>query len=122
MPGHYPVTWDFPRKPSGMFYGILSQELGISHPRGNYPLIQKSVALCCDDFIAGQLSALAEHFGAKVTCFSIASTGLAEETQQSTREFVIRVLQARLGHRGKKIQSEVSHADQISVWLVPPES
>ncbi len=33
--------------------------------------IQRSVAMCRDDFIASRLIALAEHFGARVSSFEV---------------------------------------------------
>jgi len=65
------VAWDFSKRPSGTFYRVINEELGKSHPGGDYELIQKSVALCRDDFIAGRLAALADHFGAQVVSFIV---------------------------------------------------
>lgn len=36
MSSRYIVAWDFPRKPSGTFYRVLSQEFGSSHTQGDY--------------------------------------------------------------------------------------
>ena len=77
-------------------------EFGTSHPSGDYELIQRSVALCRDDFVASRMASLAEHFGAKVGCFAIASEGLSDETQKQAREFVERALNQRLHQRGRK--------------------
>lgn len=96
------VAWDFPRKPSGTFYRVLLDEFGSSHPSGDYELIQRSVAVCREDFIASRLAALAEHFGAKVGCFAIANEGLTDESQKEARAFVERVLNRRLHRRGRR--------------------
>lgn len=96
------VGWDFPRKPSGTLYRVLADESGTSHPGGDYDMIQRSVAVCRDDFIASRLAALAEHFSAKVGCFAIESEGLSGENQPEACEFVQRVLSRRLRHRGRK--------------------
>jgi hypothetical protein len=102
MSSRYLVAWDFPRKPSGTFYRVLSQEFGSSHTQGDYTLIQRSVAICNDDFIASRLASLAAHFGAKVACFAIAGEGFPPETENKAREFVSRILKARRQHRGRK--------------------
>lgn len=65
-------------------------------------LIQRSVAICKDDFIASRLASLAGHFGAKVACFAIASEGFPSETECEAREFVSRILKTRRQHRGRK--------------------
>jgi len=98
----YIVAWDFPRKPSGTFYRVLIDEFGSSHPSGDYELIQRSVAVCRDDFIASRLAALAQHFGAKVGCFAIESEGLTDENQKEAHAFVERVLNRRLRQRGRR--------------------
>jgi hypothetical protein len=98
----YIVAWDFPRKPSGTFYRVLIDEFGTSHLGGDYEPIQRSVALCRDDFIASRMATLAEYFGAKVGCFAVASEGLSGEAQKQAREFVERVLTQRLHQRGRK--------------------
>ncbi len=100
MAGRYVVTWDFNRKPSATFYRILHDEFGTSHPAGDYCLIQRSVALCKDDFIASRLVALAEHFGARVESFGVAA-GVTDAAVQEARAFVGRILQQRLRHRGR---------------------
>lgn len=101
MAERYVVTWDFNRKPSATFYRILHDEFGTSHPGGDYHLIQRSVALCKDDFIASRLAAVAEHFGAKVESFGVAA-GLTDEARQEAHAFVARVLRRRLGQRGRR--------------------
>ena len=65
-------------------------------------LIQRSVALCRDDFIASRLAALAERFGAKVGCFAVDRELLNAETQKEARAFVERVLNQRLHRRGRR--------------------
>lgn len=95
------VTWDFSKKPSGTFYRVLRDEFGTSHSHGDYELIQRSVAVCRDDFIASRVTALAEYFGANVRCFAIARSGLDASSQSEARQFVTRVLQRRLQHRGR---------------------
>ena len=96
------VAWDFIKKPSGTFYRVVLEELGNSHPSGDYELIQHSVALCRDEFIAGRLAALAEYFGANVACFRVEREGLNAELQNEAREFVGRVLAQRLHRRGRR--------------------
>lgn len=98
----YLVAWDFSKKPSGTFYRVLGDEFGASHPRGDYELIQRSVAVCRDDFIASRLAALAEHFGARVAGFAIAREGFDSEVQTEAWAFVERVLSQRLHRRGRR--------------------
>ena len=95
------VAWDFSKKPSGTFYRVLLDEFGKSHPGGDYELVQRSVALCRDDFIASRLAALADHFGAQIVCFRVEREGLNAESQEQAREFVGRVLTQRLHRRGR---------------------
>ncbi len=96
------VTWDFPQKPSGTFYRLMRDEFGTSHGDGDYELIQRSVAVCRDDFIASRIAALAEHFGAKVDCFQIEREGLNADSQREARAFVERVRSQRLHQRGRR--------------------
>ncbi len=98
----YIVGWDFPKKPGGTFYRVLMNEFGSSHPGGDYYLVQRSVALCRDDFIASRLAALAEHFGARVVTFSILEEGLPADSQKEASEFVNRILSQRLRQRGRR--------------------
>ncbi|MBI5303998.1 MAG: hypothetical protein HY868_17820 [Chloroflexi bacterium] len=100
MAQRYLVAWDFSKKPSGTFYRVLKDEFSSSQPNGDFTLIQRSVAICKDDFIASRLAALVDHFGAKVACFAIAREGFAHETESEAREFVSRVLKSRRRHRG----------------------
>ena len=102
MPEKYVVAWDFAKKPSGTFYRVLLDEFGTSHPGGDYELIQRSVALCRDDFIASRLTALAEHFGARVASFRVEREGIQPESTKEAREFVERVLYQRLHRRGRR--------------------
>ena len=95
------VAWDFPKKASGTFYRVLADELKTSHPGGDCELIQRSVAVCRDDFIASRLAALAGHFGANVVCFSISGQGFDIQRQREANEFVERVLTRRLHQRGR---------------------
>ena len=96
------VAWDFPKKPSGTFYRVVADEFGTSHPGGDYELIQRSVALCRDDFIASRLAALAEHFGAKVIAFVVAREGVRDEAHAEAQAFVERILRQRLHKRGRR--------------------
>ena len=96
------VAWDFSKKPSGTFYRVILDEFGKSHPGGDYDLIQRSVALCRDDFIANRLAALAEYFGAKVECFAVERKGVNAEDRKEARAFVERVLSQRLHRRGRR--------------------
>jgi len=98
----YIVAWDFPKRPSGTFYRVLISELGPSHPAGDYELIQKSVALCQDDFIASRLAALADHFGAQVVSFIVVRDASTDPQQAEAREFVDRILHQRLRRRGRR--------------------
>lgn len=102
MQEKYLVAWDFAKRPSGTFYRVLIEELGRSHPDGDYELIQRSVALCRDDFIASRLAALAEHFGAKVDCFRVERGGIDRNARDEARTFVERVLHQRLHRRGRR--------------------
>lgn len=95
------VAWDFSKRPSGTFYRVLNEELGKSHPSGDYELIQKSVALCRDDFIASRLAALANHFGAQVVSFIVVRDTSTNSQQSESREFVDRILHQRLRRRGR---------------------
>lgn len=81
----------------GSFMVSIRQFFALSHK-----LIQRSVALCRDDFIAGRLTALAEHFGAKTLCLRVEREGLNVESQNRAREFVGHVLIQRLHRRGRK--------------------
>ena len=94
----YLVAWDFAKKPSGTFYRILHDEFGDSHSE----LIQRSVAICRDDFTASRLAELADHFGAKVACYTVTREGIPGEGQREAREFLSRVLQQRLKRRGQR--------------------
>ncbi len=96
------VAWDFSKKPSGTFYRVLADEFGTSHGGGDCDLIQRSVAVCRDDFISSRLAELAEHFGAKVGCFAIEKEGLTDANQKEARAFVERVLNQRLHQRGRR--------------------
>ena len=98
----YLVAWDFAKRPGGTFYRVLIEEFGRSHPGGDYELIQRSVALCRDDFIAGRLAALAEHFGARVDCFQVESRGFNGDARDEAHAFVERVLHQRLHRRGRR--------------------
>ena len=96
------VAWDFGKKPSNSFYRVRLDELGSSHPGGDYEMIQRSVALCRDDFTASRLAALAEYFGARVVSLPVQGEGLSAEAQTEAREFVERVLSRRLRNRGRR--------------------
>ena len=96
------VTWDFPKKPPGTFYRVMISEFGTSHGGGDYELIQRSVAVCRDDFIASRLAALADHFGAKVECLAVQREALSSEAQSEARAFVNRILDQRLHRRGRR--------------------
>lgn len=104
MSGKYLVAWDFSKKPSGTFYRVLLDEFGTSHSGGDYELIQRSVALCRDDFVASRLTALAEHFGARVASFRVEREGTHQDSAREAREFVDRVLHQRLHRRGRRVQ------------------
>ena len=96
------VAWDFCKKPSGTFYRVLLDEFGRSHPGGDYDLIQRSVALCRDDFIANRLMALAEYFGAKAEYFAVQRKGANAEDRKEAHAFVERVLCQRRHNRGRR--------------------
>ncbi len=98
----YIVAWDFSKKPSGTFYRVLLDEFGTSHVGGDYELIQRSVALCRDDFTANRLTALAEYFGARVACFMVEREGLNRDAQGEGRAFVERILYQRRHNRGRR--------------------
>lgn len=102
MKEKYLVAWDFAKKPSGSFYRLLHAEFGDSHSHGDFELIQKSVAVCRDDFIAYRLAELAEHFGAKVAYYTVTHEGIPNERRREAREFLWRVLQRRLKQRGRR--------------------
>lgn len=102
MRAKYLVAWDFAKKPSGTFYRILHDEFGDSHSHGNFELIQRSVAICRDDFTASRVSALAEYFGARVASFKVEREGIASDARREAGEFVERVLQQRLHRRGRR--------------------
>lgn len=96
------VAWDFCKKPSNSFYRVVLDELGSSHPGGDYEMIQRSVALCRDDFVASRLAALAEHFGARVISLPVKGEGLSAESQTNARMFVERILSQRWRNRGRR--------------------
>lgn len=101
MPEKYLVAWDFAKKPSGTFYRILHDEFGSLHLNGDVSLIQRSVAICRDDFTACRLVALAEHFGAKVIDYVVSGAGVRGEAHAEARVFVERILRQRLRQRGR---------------------
>lgn len=96
------VAWDFSKKANATFYRIVRDEFGTSHPGGAYEMIQRSVAMCCDDFTASRMVALAEYFGAQVRYFAIRRTDLNGEMLDNARAFVDRILHQRLSHRGRR--------------------
>lgn len=102
MTRKYLVVWDFSKKPSGTFYRVLADEFGTSHPGGDFELIQRSVALCRDDFIASRLAALAEYFGARVAGFMVEREGFNKDAQGEGRAFVERILYQRRHNRGRR--------------------
>jgi len=99
----YLVTWDFSRKPSGAFYTILDQEYGPQGP-SSFEMIQKSVAICRDDFLAYHIAALAEHYGATVACYAVSRNGYDSEHKQEAQEAIERMLAQRLTRRGRRHQ------------------
>jgi hypothetical protein len=101
MTSKYIVAWDFSKKASGSFYRLLTDECGTSHAGGDYELIQKSVALCRDDFVASRVAALAEHFGAKVNCFGVQREGIDASAREEAAAFVDRILYQRRHRQGR---------------------
>ena len=101
MPEKYVVAWDFAKKPSGTFYRVLNDEFGTSRSHGVFTLIQRSVALCRDDFTASRLAALATYYGATVACFAIAREGFDRAAEQEASAFVERILVQRRHQRGR---------------------
>lgn len=67
----------------------------------SHKLIQRSVAVCRDDFIASRLAALVEHFSPKVNCFAIEHEGFDNDARNDARAFVTRILDRRLHNRGR---------------------
>lgn len=65
-------------------------------------LIQRSIALCRDDFIANRLAALAEYFGANVECFAVERKGANANDRKEACISVERVLNQRLHRRGRR--------------------
>ena len=65
-------------------------------------LIQRSVALCRDDFTASRLAALAAHYGATVACFAIAREGFDRAAEQEANAYVERIHRQRLHQRGRR--------------------
>jgi hypothetical protein len=102
MSERYLVTWDFAKKPSGTFYRVMHDEFGDSHSHGVFTLIQRSVALCRDDFTASRLAALATNYGATVACFAIQREGFDRTTEQEAQAFVERIQRQRLHRRGRR--------------------
>ena len=96
------VAWDFPIRPSASFYRILLDEFGSSHPGGDCQMIQRSVALCRDDFVASRLAALAEHFGGHVLSFGVAREGFDPVARTQATDYVNRVLAQRRRRRGRR--------------------
>ncbi len=101
----YIVTWDFSKKPSSSFYRLLTNECGTSHAGGDYELIQRSVALCRDDFIASRIAALAEHYGGKVNCFGVQREGIDDRAREEATAFVDRILHQRRHRQGRRLGS-----------------
>ena len=90
------VAWDFPRRPRTTFYDVLADEFN-----GDIHRVQKSVALCQDDFSAARLSALLEYYGASVLVYRAEQTYLPADQMQEASEFVDRVHAQRLHRRGR---------------------
>jgi hypothetical protein len=101
MTEKYVVAWDFAKKPSGTFYRVLNDEFGTSRSHGVFTLIQKSVALCRNDFTASRLAALAAHYGATVACFAIAREGFDRDVEKEANKFIERIHMQRLHQRGR---------------------
>jgi len=101
------VAWDFSKKANATFYRIVRDEFGTSHPGGAYEMIQRSVAMCRDDFTASRMVALAEYFGAQVGYFAIRRADLNGEMLDEARAFVDRILHQRLSHRGRRPSAKV---------------
>jgi hypothetical protein len=101
MSERYIVAWDFAKKPSGTFYRVLHDEFGTSRSHGVFTLIQRSVALCRDDFTASRLAALATYYGATVACFAIAREGFDRAAEQEANAYVERIHMQRLHQRGR---------------------
>jgi hypothetical protein len=102
MPEKYVVAWDFAKKPSGTFYRVLNDEFGNSRSHGVFTLIQRSVALCRDDFTASRLAALATFYGATVASFAIAHEGFDRAAEQEANAYVERIHMQRLHQRGRR--------------------
>lgn len=92
------VTWDFSERPSGTFYSVFADEFGPEVQR-----IQRSVAVCQDDFATARLVALLKHYEGSVEYFALdGGARLAPETSREAAEFVNRVHAQRLHARGRK--------------------
>ena len=102
MSRKYLVAWDFTQKPNGTFYRVLNDEFGTSCSHGVFTLIQRSVALCRDDFTASRLAALATYYGATVASFAIAHEGFDRAAEQEANAYVERIHRQRLHQRGRR--------------------
>ena len=90
------VAWDFPQRPKTTFYDVLADEFNVDIRR-----VQKSVALCQDDFTAARLSALLEYYGANVLVYRAEQTYFPADQAQEANEFIDRVHAQRLHRRGR---------------------
>jgi len=91
------VAWDFAMRPKRNFYEILRDE---------FPnlTIQRSVALCNDDFTARRLRALCEYYGANVIAYAIAPLSLDDtDGDAEASEFIERIHAARRARQGRRI-------------------
>lgn len=103
MSRKYLVAWDFTQRPNGTFYRVLNDEFGTSCSHGVFTLIQRSVALCRDDFAASRLAALATCHGATVACFAIQWEGFGRTTEQEAYVFVERIRHQRLRRYSRRL-------------------
>lgn len=96
MSARWLVAWDFVKRPKTTFYDIYANEFP------DVERVQKSVALCRDEFVAARLVALLEYYGAHVVSFLTERRRLSAEQMQEANEFVERIHSQRLHRRGRK--------------------
>jgi hypothetical protein len=92
------VAWDFVKRPKSAFYNVFGDEFGPEVER-----VQKSVAVCKDDFTARRLRALLQWYGASVCAFAVNGATLdAPEQDREAEQFIERIHTQRLARRGRR--------------------
>jgi len=92
------VAWDFVKRPKSAFYSVFGDEFGPEVER-----VQKSVAVCKDDFTARRLRALLQWYGASVCAFAVNGASLDDAGKdREAEQYVARIHTQRLARRGRR--------------------